>query len=280
MSNKYIPKQITPEVTLVPCKLSKDGKFFIPVHTPLKKSQIETLKKQPWTEAEDEFLREFGVRCKKWALIAKEINAKFHNNVLIRNQKHCRERWKNFVDPELKKRPFTRFEDDLIVRLYEKYKSWAKVAKEIKHRNENQVKNRYRALKDKTKSKDLCSMSFYMEIPAQYGNHQSFPHLESLTSVPSHLSYLNSVNSNLPSNNPLDLAVTPLSSEYPSFSLQPDHNELFSASFNTNIVSPSVSHTFIHDSKNGLVFNPYLESFKYNKCDSILDNFCDQNFNS
>lgn len=282
MSAKHLPKKITPDVTLVACKVSKDGKSFIPIHTPLKIAELEDLKKQPWTEEEDEFLKDFAMRCKKWTLLAKEINNEFHNNVLIRNQKQCRERWKNFLDPELKKKPFSKSEDDLIVKLYEKHKSWAKVAKELKNRNENQVKNRYRALKDRKKNKDVKNLQFFVDVSAQYEHVRNFPHLESipsLPSLPSHLSYLSSVNSKLMPNIPLDQAITPLSSEYPSFSIQPDHNEMFTASFNTNIVSPAVSHTFCHDSKNGIFFAAYGEPFNYSKCDMLLDNFCDQNYN-
>jgi myb proto-oncogene protein len=61
-----------------------------------------------------------------------------------RNGKQCRERWVNFLNPEIKKDPFTLTEDIMIL---EKRLSignkWSEIIKEMPGRTENNVKNRF-----------------------------------------------------------------------------------------------------------------------------------------
>lgn len=272
MSSKYKPKQITPTVTLVACKLSKDGKSFVPIFTPLDTSELEEHKKDPWSKEEDSLLLEMAMRSKKWTLIAREINTNYHNGILIRNQKQCRERWKNFIDPDLKKKPFSKKEDELLVLYYEKYKSWAKVAKKLKHRNENQVKNRYRALKSGKCIKTKPDQNYMSQFTNQFNNFPNFPSLENVSIS----NYLSPANSALIKSIPLDQAITPLSSEFPSFTFQGEHGELFGTSFGNSLVSPAVS--FFHETKK--YFQNYGDNGIKSNCDKILDNFCDQNLSN
>jgi hypothetical protein len=269
MSQKYQPKPLTPLITLVPCKLSKDRKSFIPVFTPLKKQELEAHKSNPWSKEEDSLLLDLGMRNQKWTLIAREINTAYHNGILIRNQKQCRERWKNFIDPDLKKKPFTKKEDDLLLFYYEKFKSWAKVAKKLKNRNENQVKNRYRTLnsrKEQKKPEVLRS-----QLTSQFSNFSKFPNLESVSLS----NYLSPSSSALIQSIPFDQGMSPIPSEFPSFAFQGDSNELFSPSFGGSLVTPSVSHSFFHDTKK--FFQSYSDANVSSHCEKILDNFCDQN---
>jgi hypothetical protein len=63
---------------------------------------------------------------------------------VTRNGKQCRERWVNFLNPEIKKDPFSLTEDILIL---EKRLSignkWSEIIKEMPGRTENNVKNRF-----------------------------------------------------------------------------------------------------------------------------------------
>ena len=63
---------------------------------------------------------------------------------MTRNGKQCRERWVNFLNPEIKKDPFSLTEDILIL---EKRLSignkWSEIIKEMPGRTENNVKNRF-----------------------------------------------------------------------------------------------------------------------------------------
>lgn len=84
-------------------------------------------------------IRENGT--KQWSQIANQLNASLG---VTRNGKQCRERWVNFLNPEIKKDPFSLAEDILIL---EKRLSignkWSEIIKEMPGRTENNVKNRF-----------------------------------------------------------------------------------------------------------------------------------------
>lgn len=84
-------------------------------------------------------IRENGT--KQWSQIANQLNS---NLGVTRNGKQCRERWVNFLNPEIKKDPFSLTEDILIL---EKRLSignkWSEIIKEMPGRTENNVKNRF-----------------------------------------------------------------------------------------------------------------------------------------
>ena len=70
-----------------------------------------------------------------------------------RNGKQCRERWVNFLNPNIRRDPFT-VEEDLII--LEKRlnigNKWSEIIKDMEGRTENNVKNRfnmmYKTMKD------------------------------------------------------------------------------------------------------------------------------------
>lgn len=96
------------------------------------------LVKGPWTTEEDQKLYEW---------VAKEGPTKWSqcSQVIVgRSGKQCRERWFNNLNPMVKKGNWTIEEDDLIFRLYMQYgSSWSKIAKHLKGRTENSIKNRF-----------------------------------------------------------------------------------------------------------------------------------------
>jgi len=96
------------------------------------------LVKGPWTQEEDEKLTNWvkNEGPNKWALAA--------NIIIGRSGKQCRERWFNNLDPEIKKGEWSKEEDELVFDLYKKYgSSWSKIAKFVKGRTENSIKNRF-----------------------------------------------------------------------------------------------------------------------------------------
>lgn len=86
-----------------------------------------TLKKGPWTAAEDailvEYVRKHGEG--NW-------NAVQRNSGLARCGKSCRLRWANHLRPNLKKGAFTPEEERLILELHAKYgNKWARMAAQV-----------------------------------------------------------------------------------------------------------------------------------------------------
>ena len=62
----------------------------------------------------------------------------------MRNGKQCRERWVNFLNPEIKKDPFSLEEDiQLLKKRIEIGNKWAEIIKQMPGRTENNVKNRF-----------------------------------------------------------------------------------------------------------------------------------------
>ena len=96
------------------------------------------LVKGPWTTEEDQKLYEW---------VAKEGPTKWSqcSQIIVgRSGKQCRERWFNNLNPVVKKGNWSIEEDDLIFKLYMQYgSSWSKIAKHLKGRTENSIKNRF-----------------------------------------------------------------------------------------------------------------------------------------
>lgn len=65
-----------------------------------------------------------------------------------RNQRQCRERWKNYVNPDLENgQPWTYEDDQLLVQKYEELgPKWNKIAKFFHNRSDNSIRNRWQLI--------------------------------------------------------------------------------------------------------------------------------------
>jgi glycerol-3-phosphate cytidylyltransferase-like family protein len=134
--SSYEPEELAPKVRKVAASkkiaksnLSKDGDSS--------PSSGKMSKRQLWTPKEDaqvvELVKEFGT---KWAVVASYMNN--------RTGKQVRDRYTNYLQPNIKTDVWTEDEDQLLINLYfELGKKWSMIANKIPGRTENQVKSRF-----------------------------------------------------------------------------------------------------------------------------------------
>ncbi|KAJ6253779.1 myb protein-related [Anaeramoeba flamelloides] len=96
------------------------------------------LKKGKWSEEEDQRLvkmvEKYG--SSNWSKVASHIKN--------RSSKQCRERWKNQLDPTIKKGPWSKEEDQILTDLFQKLgPKWSQMRNHLPGRPDNHIKNRW-----------------------------------------------------------------------------------------------------------------------------------------
>ncbi|EAX95132.1 Myb-like DNA-binding domain containing protein [Trichomonas vaginalis G3] len=102
-----------------------------------------------FTAEEDKMLTDLvsKIGAADWDIISK--------NMKNRTPRQCRERWINYIAPNLSNEPWTKEEDDLLDELYEEYGSrWHKIADIFPNRSGNCIRNRFK-LRQRRKEKKL-----------------------------------------------------------------------------------------------------------------------------
>ena len=61
-----------------------------------------------------------------------------------RNPRQCRERWNNYLNPDLRTDPWTAEEDQILEEKYKEYGAkWNKISKFLQNRSDNNIRNRW-----------------------------------------------------------------------------------------------------------------------------------------
>lgn len=118
--------------------------------------------KGPWKSDEDELLNKYvkTYGTDTWSSIACHIPG--------RSGKQCRERWKNHLDPDLKKCEWSVEEDDILIQAQKEMgNKWSEIAKKLGGRPENAVKNRFNSLRSR-------------KSPRQVDRAQSMPSIDEM----------------------------------------------------------------------------------------------------
>lgn len=125
-----------------PAPFQQDNKTISPRSLPKKK----------FTEEDDAKLIQIVQRLgtKSWTEISKAMGD--------RNQRQCKERWENYLNPEINNNPWTKEEDNLLIqKQLEIGSKWVTIARFFYHRTDAAVKNRWQMLA--RKQKKMLSMA-------------------------------------------------------------------------------------------------------------------------
>ena len=112
--------------------------FSFMIGSNLKARKSKRRHRVSFTPEEDALLRRFveihGPDA--WDVISK--------NMMGRTQRQCRERWRSYLMPSIRNDPWTKEEDELLVRLVEMFNNkWVQIAKFFHGRSDSNVKNRW-----------------------------------------------------------------------------------------------------------------------------------------
>ncbi|KAJ6850111.1 protein rough sheath 2-like protein [Iris pallida] len=108
--------------------------------------------RQRWSSEEDALLRayvkHYGPR--EWNLVSQRMNVSLH-----RDPKSCLERWKNYLNPSIKKGSLTDEEKSLVIQLQAKHgNKWKKIAAEVPGRTAKRLGKWWEVFKEKSGDKN------------------------------------------------------------------------------------------------------------------------------
>jgi hypothetical protein len=130
--------QVHPEFSWEDCVAFVPGKSVQQVAERWEKVLNPNLVKGSWTREEDEAIIEY-VRVngtKQWTKLAAILPGRIG--------KQCRERWRNHLDPDVNRTPWSEEEDRILIELHEAMgNQWVKLAEYLPGRSDNAIKNRW-----------------------------------------------------------------------------------------------------------------------------------------
>lgn len=115
--------------------------------------------RQIFSPEEDAYLcslvKQFGDNC--WKIIAKKMPN--------RTTRQCRERYKNYLSPEIKNGPWSKEEDELLKEKYKEFgPKWAKIGSFFNSRSDVNIKNRWASINAKSPTVQMPSNNIQQSI--------------------------------------------------------------------------------------------------------------------
>jgi hypothetical protein len=136
-------------------------------------------RRRRWMPEEDALLLKLHQEHPEWS--SKEISLHFPTRTL----KQCHSRWMECLNPEIRRGPFSKEEDALLMRLRGSGKGWADMVQDpvLKNRSYTACKNRYRSImRERKREKDRAEKGRTSQPPK--GSSASLPLLLALPSEP------------------------------------------------------------------------------------------------
>lgn len=94
-----------------------------------------------WTKEEDALLAFVVGNREGWQKVSEELPG--------RTPKQCRDRWNNYVNPDINQKSFTPEEDQILLQGYKQLGAkWAQLSRLLQNRSENAVRLRYNSIKN------------------------------------------------------------------------------------------------------------------------------------
>ncbi|OQS06410.1 Myb-related protein [Thraustotheca clavata] len=121
--------------------------------------------KKAWTAEEDAKIIALVAKlgCKHWSKLAKMMTDE--KTGWVRTGKQCRERWHNHLDSTIRKEPWSKEEEELLIRAHKEHgNQWSKIAKLFHGRTDNAIKNRWFAKQRRESRRTNKSMPPYSHL--------------------------------------------------------------------------------------------------------------------
>ncbi|KAG6198018.1 hypothetical protein E4U50_007749 [Claviceps purpurea] len=128
--------------------------------------------KGAWSPSEDYLLKSriLDEGARDWIEVSRFVGS--------RSAKQCRERWYQVLDPRLDHGPITREEGDFIFNwVARKGQQWAEIARQLKGRNDNGVKNWYNGIQKKMERREKAATTLAAQRPCRTRESQNLTSL-------------------------------------------------------------------------------------------------------